>query len=117
MPRRRALPLLAVTATPAAAQEPPRMLVAEPAARSVMNAQNQQFFLRFSGPVDHHASRLNVLQGGVVLRELQPRLGEQPNTLYASSGALPPDDDRLEWSAMPMRGGPAVRGALDFSVR
>lgn len=109
--------LLAVFGAAAAAEEPLRMMEAHPSARSVMNAQNQQFFVRFDGPVDHHASRLTLLRDGAVVRELQPRLGAQPNTLYAAAGSLPPGEYRLEWSAMPLRGGAAARGGIAFTVR
>lgn len=114
---RRALPLLALLPLAARAQAPLRMMEASPAAESVMNAQNQQFFVRFDGPVDHNASRLFVLQGGSVLRTLRPRLGAQPNTLYAAAGSLAPGAYRLEWTAVPPRGGVPSMGGLDFTVR
>jgi methionine-rich copper-binding protein CopC len=85
--------------------------------RSLMSAQTQQFFVRFDGSVDQHASRLTVVRDGVVVRELRPRLGAQPNTLYVAAGSLPPGAYRLEWSAMPMRGGATVQGSIDFTVR
>jgi methionine-rich copper-binding protein CopC len=93
------------------------MMEANPAARSVMRAQAQEFFVRFDGPVDHQASRLMIQQGDVVLRTLRPRLGASPNTLYAVAGSLPPGDYVLRWIAAPRAGGVPSQGGLDFTVR
>jgi methionine-rich copper-binding protein CopC len=120
MPRRLWVALLfgaCVAAAAPAWAEGPRMVEASPAARSVMNAQNQEFFIRFDVPVDHHAARLELLRGGEVVRSLHPRLQSQPNTLYATAGSLAPGAYVLRWSVQNPATGARSSGTLDFSVR
>ncbi len=123
-PKRRALSglaliLLAAAATARAqpADGPMRVLEASPAARSVMDGPRQEFFVRFSAPVDHHASRLSILQEGREVRSLQPRLNASPDTLYAVAGGLPPGAYVLRWEAKAMRGGATLEGTQPFTVR
>jgi methionine-rich copper-binding protein CopC len=103
-------------AMPVAAQ-PMRVLDASPAARSVMDGNRQEFFVRFDAPVDHHGSRLLILRDGAVLRTLQPRLGASPDTLYAAAGSLAPGAYTLRWAAMARRDGSVTEGELPFTVR
>ncbi len=93
------------------------MMEASPTARSVMQGQAQEFFVRFDGPVNHQASRLLIQRGDAVIRTLRPRLGASPNTLYALAGSLPPGDYVLRWEAAPRGGGVPSMGGLDFTVR
>lgn len=93
------------------------MVEASPAARSVMDGARQELFVRFDGPVDHAASRLEILQGEAVLRVLHPRLGASPDTLYAATGGLPPGRYVLRWLARSQRGSEVSEGHLDFTVR
>ena len=113
--RRLAL-LFLLLAAPAEAQML-HMMEASPAARSVMQGQAQEFFVRFDGPVDRHASRLILQRGDAVIRELRPRLGASPNTLYAVAGSLAPGDYILRWVVTPQGGGVPSMGGLDFTVR
>jgi hypothetical protein len=112
----RLLLLLLALAAPARA-EMLHMMEASPAPRSVMQGPAQEFFVRFDGPVDHHASRLMIQRGEVVIRTLRPRLGASPNTLYAVAGSLPPGDYVLRWVAAPRAGGVPSMGGLDFTIR
>lgn len=112
----RLAPLLLALATSAQAQML-HMMEASPAARSVMRGPAQEFFVRFDGPVDHQASRLILQRGEVVVRELRPRLGASPNTLYAVAGQLLPGDYVLRWVVAPRGGGAPSMGGLDFTLR
>ena len=110
------LGLALLAATPAASQ-PLRVMESTPAARSVMDGARQEIFVRFDHPVDHNASRLEILQGEAVLRVLRPRLGASPDTLYAATGGLPPGAYVLHWVARAQRDGTMTEGRLDFTVR
>ncbi|WP_376088075.1 copper resistance protein CopC [Roseomonas sp. CCTCC AB2023176] len=82
-----------------------------------MDGRRQEFRIRFNQPVDHGASRLEVVRAETVLRSLRPRLGASPDTLYANTGGLPPGDYVLRWTAWSSRGGAGLMGDLAFSVR
>jgi methionine-rich copper-binding protein CopC len=110
-----ALVLLAL-AGPARA-EPMQVLEVRPAARSVMDGNRQEVFVRFDRPVDHYTSRLELLQDGRVLRTLVPRLGTAPEVLFAIAGELQPGAYTLRWVARSPRDGTEAEGTLDFSVR
>lgn len=110
------LPALLV-ATPVGAESPMRVLEMRPAARSVMSGNRQEFFVRFSHPVDHYISRLMILRDGQVLLTLRPRLDSSPDTLYAAAGNLPAGAYALRWMAKSGRDGTVLEGELPFSVR
>lgn len=102
---------------PPARAEPMQVLQASPAARSVMAGNRQEFFVRFSHPVDHYTSRLEILRDGQVLLTLRPRLDSSPDTLYAAAGNLPAGSYALRWMAKSGRDGSVLEGELPFSVR
>ena len=120
MPLRRfALPLLLaplLPTDPAIAQGPMQAVEIRPAARSVMDGQRQEFYLRFDRPVDHNRSRLEVVQDSRVVRTLQPRLQAQPNVLFATTGGLPAGSYTLRWFARGQSPEDSNEGSLDFSV-
>ena len=76
--------------------EPMRVLEVSPDARTFMDGSRQEFTARFNAPVNHAASRLAVLrQDGTLVRNLAPRLGASPDTLYVIAGGLTPGLYRL----------------------
>ena len=108
--------LLAGGAAPLHAQ-PMRVLETSPMARSVMDGNRQEVFVRFDHPVDHNASRLLILQEGRTVRTLQPRLNASPDTLYAAAGSLAPGAYVLRWEARGRPDGTMTEGELPFTVR
>jgi methionine-rich copper-binding protein CopC len=112
-----ALALLATGRALAQDASPMRVIEVSPATRTVLDGNRQEFFVRFSAPVDHHASRLAILQDGREVRSLQPRLNASPDTLHAVAGGLPPGAYPLRWEAKAMRGGPVLDGRVPFTVR
>ncbi len=84
-----------------------------PAAEVIMNGRNLEFALRFGGPVDHAAARLEIIQDGNVVRTLRPRLDSAPTVLFASGEELPPGRYTLRWHV----GGDISDGEIPFSVR
>jgi methionine-rich copper-binding protein CopC len=115
--RRHALALLLLAPAARAADPPMQVIETRPAARSVMDGNRQEVFVRFDGPVDHHASRLALLQGDRLVRQLEPRLTASPDTLYAIAGGLAPGAYVLRWEAKSRRDGRMSEGQLDFTVR
>lgn len=109
--------ILVLTLALPAQAEPMRVIQASPAARSVMDGNRQEVFVRFDHPVDHNGSRLEILRDGAVVRVLHPRLGASPDTLYAAAGGLPAGSYALRWVARSQRDGSVTEGALDFTVR
>ncbi len=94
-----------------------RVLESSPSARSTMDGNRQDFFVRFDRPVDHGGSRLLLLRDGAVVRSLAPRLGASPETLYAAAGGLPPGRYTLRWEARSRADGTVTAGGLDFELR
>ena len=103
---------LILTGGVAAAIEP-QGRESSPAAEVIMNGRNLEFALRFDGPVDHAAARLEIMQGGNVVRTLRPRLDSAPTVLFASGEGLPPGRYTLRWHI----GGDVSDGEIPFSVR
>ena len=113
-----AMLVLGLLAAAPSRAEPMRVLEVSPAGCTGMDGNRQEFVVRFSEPVDHGASRLEVLRrDGELVRTLAPRLGASPDTLFAIAGGLAPGAYRLRWEARSRRGGMPAEGTLDFEVR
>ncbi len=108
--------LLALLSVSAWAQ-PMRVLESSPSARGVMSGNREEFFVRFSEPVNHNTSRLIILRDGQELRQLRPRLNSSPETLYAVAGNLAPGEYVLRWIARSSRDGSTTEGMIDFTIR
>lgn len=102
---------------PAAMAETMHVMESLPAAHAVMDGTQTELFVRFDGPVDHAASRLEILRDGGVVQILHPRLNSQPNVLYAGVKRLPPGSYVLRWTTQAMRDHQASTGDIDFTVR
>jgi methionine-rich copper-binding protein CopC len=93
-----------------------RVVESHPAMGESLDGRSEDFFVRFSGPVDHLTSRLFIAQSGNVLVTLNPRLDSAPNTLFARRGALSPGDYELSWIAH-SGAGEEIGGIVSFSIR
>jgi methionine-rich copper-binding protein CopC len=80
----------------------------------IMDGKARAFSIRFDGPVDHAASRLTLVTPHG-LRRLRPRLDSEPNTLFATVGALAPGSYELRWEARSMDGD-VSKGTVPFKV-
>jgi methionine-rich copper-binding protein CopC len=87
-----------------------------PAKGESLDGRSEDFFVRFSGPVDHVTSRLFIAQSGNVLVTLNPRLESAPDTLFARRGTLRPGDYELSWIAYSGTR-EEIGGIVPFSVR
>jgi methionine-rich copper-binding protein CopC len=106
--------LLPLWAGPAAA-DVVRLRESTPAAEAIVQGRNAQYIVRFSGPVNHAASLLEVVQGDKTLHQLRPRLDSEPDTLYAEAESPPPGRYVLRWQVRSATG-QVSRGDIPFTV-
>ena len=93
------------------------VLNSTPAASTVMDGRNQQYVVRFDGPVDHARSQLEILNGDRVIAVLYPLLDSAPDVLFASAPALPPSQYVLRWSVISISGEDESQGTIPFHVQ
>ena len=96
---------------------PMRVIESYPVADAVVDGLNAQYFVRFDGPVDHRAARLQIVRDGQVVETLRALLDSAPEVLFASAPRLAPGDYELRWSARSMPDGETTDGTLRFTVR
>ena len=87
----------------------------KPSAQAVISGRHAEYFIRFDGPVDHRASRLQITQSGRVIRSLTPRIDSAVDVLFASGEAPSPGDYMLHWNAV-SADGDVTEGDIPFSV-
>jgi methionine-rich copper-binding protein CopC len=111
--------VLSLAATPLWSAQPAEtihVVESHPAKGESLDGRSADFFVRFSGPVDHVTSRLFIAQFGNILVTLNPRLDSAPDTLFARRGTLSPGDYELSWIAY-SGNGQEIGGIVPFSVR
>lgn len=106
---------LLMSATDAPARQM-HVMASTPAAETIMQGRNEQFVVRFDGPVDHARSRFEILRDDKVVRRLNPLLDSAPDVLFASSPAPEPGHYVLHWSAISLPDGEVSEGMIPFSV-
>ena len=84
------LSLLALVAAAAissvAGQAAPRHVrSSSPAAEAIIHGRHAEYVIRFDGPVDHQASRMQITQNGRVVQLLAPLLDSAADVLFAGS--------------------------------
>jgi methionine-rich copper-binding protein CopC len=100
----------------AVSAHPAHMMETSPNAESFVDGRNEQYIVRFDGPVDHRASSLSILHGGHVVRTLHPLLNAAPEVLFASGPRLPAGDYALAWSVKSVPDGEPAQGSVHFTV-
>ncbi len=93
-----------------------QMVESLPAAQTIVDHNNAQYVVRFDGPIDHRASRLLIMRGDRVIRNLRPLLDAAPEVLFASGPRLPAGDYKLIWSAKSLPDGDFTDGSIGFTV-
>jgi methionine-rich copper-binding protein CopC len=109
------LVLLLISTTDAPARQM-QVVTSTPLAEAIMQGRNEQFAVRFDGPVDHARSRLEILRDGQVVRQLHPLLDSAPDVLFASAPAPQPGHYVLHWSARSLPDGEVSEGTIPFTV-
>ena len=95
----------------------PQVMLSVPAAESVVDGHNMRFIVRFDGPVDHLGSRLEIRQGGTVIRTMRALLDSAPNVLFGGGMTLPPGDYTLHWSVAGGVYSEPAEGDIPFTIR
>jgi methionine-rich copper-binding protein CopC len=105
--------LISTTDAPARSMQ---VVASTPVAEATMQGRNEQYAVRFDGPVDHARSRLEILHDGQVVRQLHALLDSAPDVLFASAPAPQPGHYVLHWSARSLPDGEVSEGMIPFSV-
>ena len=91
------------------------LLEASPTAHAIIYGDHAEFVVRFDGPVDHVASRLEIVQSGRMIRALVPLVDSAVDVLFASGETPPAGNYLLRWRAVSPDGEVSV-GDIAFSV-
>ena len=95
-----------------------RVVDSAPAANATVPGRHQEYFryyLRFDGPVDHLASRIEVTRSGHVVDSLAPRVDTAVDVLFAFGRTPEPGAYVLHWRAV-STSGEVSTGDIAFSV-
>jgi methionine-rich copper-binding protein CopC len=86
-----------------------------PAAEAIISGRHAEYVIRFDGPVDHAASRMQITMDGRVIQSLTPRLDSAVDVLFASGMAPAQGKYMLHWEAR-SPDGDVSSGDIPFSV-
>jgi methionine-rich copper-binding protein CopC len=92
------------------------LLGSTPAANAMIHGRHAEYSIRFDGPVDHLASRMEIMQSDRVIQSLTPLGDSAVDVLFASGEAPPPGRYVLRWQARSIGDGMVTEGSLPFSV-
>jgi methionine-rich copper-binding protein CopC len=98
-----------------ASARPMHVRDSQPAANAIIQGRHAEYVIRFDGPVDHAASRLQITQSGRVIQALVPRLDSAVDVLFADGVAPPAGNYLLHWETRSMDGD-VSNGDIPFSV-
>ena len=108
-------PLLAALCPGIATARPMHVRDSQPAAEAVIHGRHAEYVIRFDGPVNHAASRLQITQSGRLVQTLVPRLDSAVDVLFADGTTPPAGQYLLHWEARSMDGD-VSNGDIPFSV-
>jgi len=108
------LAILVVSPAPATAREL-HVRDSTPAAEAIIHGRHAGYVIRFDGPVDHAASRMEITQSGHVVQPLTPRLDSAVDVLFASGETPAAGRYLLHWQAR-SPDGEVSNGDIAFSV-
>lgn len=86
-----------------------------PAAEAIVHGRHAEYVIRFDGPVDHVASRIEIMQSGRVVQSLTPRVDSAVDVLFASGETPAAGHYVLHWQARSPEGD-ISNGDIAFSV-
>jgi methionine-rich copper-binding protein CopC len=87
-----------------------------PTADAIIHGRHAEYVIRFDGPVDHIASRMEIMQSGRVVQSLTPLGDSAVDVLFASGEAPAPGRYVLRWQARSVADGTVSDGSIPFSV-
>jgi len=92
------------------------MLDSTPTADAIIHGRHAEYVIRFDGPVDHIASRIEVVQSDRVVQLLTPLGDSAVDVLFASGETPPPGRYLLRWQVRSVVDGTVTEGSIPFSV-
>jgi methionine-rich copper-binding protein CopC len=87
----------------------------QPTADAVIRGRHAEYVIRFDGPVDHAASRMQITQSGRVVQSLAPLMDSAVDVLFASGETPAPGRYMLHWEAR-SQDGDLSSGDISFDV-
>lgn len=93
-----------------------KMIESNPKAETIIHGDHAEFVVRFNGPVDHHASRLEIVQNGRVVHTFLPLENAAADVLYAAGPVPAPGHYDLRWIAI-AGDGEQSDGQISFTVQ
>lgn len=91
------------------------MIESKPRAEAAIQGDHAAYIVRFDGPVNHYASRLEIMQDGHLVRTLRPLENAAVDVLFAAAPVPPPGRYYLRWTAF-SSDGEQNSGEIPFSV-
>jgi len=98
-----------------AAARPVQMTASTPKAEAIVHGDHAQYVVRFDGPVNHFASRLELTQDGKVVMTLRPLQDSAVDVLFASGTVPAAGSYVLHWTAV-SADGDTSSGDIPFTV-
>jgi methionine-rich copper-binding protein CopC len=92
------------------------MLDSTPTANAIIHGRHAEYVIRFDGPVDHIASRIEIIQSDRLLQSLTPLGDSAVDVLFASGEAPPPGRYLLRWQVRSVGDGTVTEGSIPFLV-
>jgi methionine-rich copper-binding protein CopC len=99
-----------------AAASPVQMMQSTPAAKAIVHGDHAQYVVRFDGPVNHLASRLEITRDGKVVQTLHPLTNAAVDVLFASGAVPVAGRYMLHWDAV-CPDGERSTGDIPFTVQ
>lgn len=93
-----------------------KMIDSNPQAETTIHGNHAQYIVRFDGPVNHYASRLEIVQDGRVVRTLVPLADAAVDVLFAAGPVPAPGHYGLHWTAI-SGDGEQSNGQIPFTVQ
>ena len=111
------LAVCAALLLPAAAlARPAQMVSSQPQAEAILRGDHAEYVVRFDAPVDHYASRMEIVQGDQVLHTLRPLQDSAVDVLFSAGPVPKAGRYGLRWTAV-TTGGETSSGEIPFSVK
>jgi methionine-rich copper-binding protein CopC len=92
------------------------MIESKPQAETTIQGDHAEYIVRFDGPVNHYASRLEIVQDGQVVRTLRPLTNAAVDVLFAAAPVPAPGRYYLRWTAISGDDEQST-GEIPFTVR
>jgi methionine-rich copper-binding protein CopC len=92
------------------------MIDSIPMRGATIDGRNAQYVIHLDGLVDHVSSRLEIMQGGHVVRRLTLLGDSAPDVLFSTGPALPAGNYVLNWYARSSADGAVTEGEVPFTV-